>query len=174
MKDHPIMHSIDKFRHAILGDTDPGSNRELERQRTIAIGICLIGTVALVAFRRRGLVAARTSPSPRPMSSWRSSCSASCGICAARPRTGREPSAMASPSPGPCSSIFLPTGGASGTGYVWYYVFPLVACALLGSARGIRATAFLLGSHCCPVAMRGVLPTVHHYSGAFMARFWDL
>jgi hypothetical protein len=64
------------------------------------------------------------------------------------------------------------TGGANGTGYVWYYVFPLVACALLGSARGIRATAFLLGATAVLLAMRGVLPTVHDYSGAFMARFF--
>jgi len=170
MKDHPIMHSIDKFRHAILGDTDPGSNRELERQRTIAIGICLIGTVALVAFGVAALAAQNFALATADIVvafllfglMWR-----------LRGRSGNwSPTISYGVAISGALFFYLfATGGASGTGYVWYYVFPLVACALLGSARGIRSTAFLLGFTVVLLAMRGVLPTVHHYSGAFMARF---
>ncbi|MGB7490431.1 MAG: ATP-binding protein, partial [Thermoanaerobaculia bacterium] len=64
------------------------------------------------------------------------------------------------------------SGGADGTGFVWYFVFPLISCALLGSARGSRATAILLGSSMAIAALRSSLPFVPNYSGAFLARFF--
>jgi diguanylate cyclase (GGDEF)-like protein/PAS domain S-box-containing protein len=39
--------------------------------------------------------------------------------------------------------MFL-TGGISGSGFVWYYTFPLVAFPLLGSKRGAVATVLIL------------------------------
>jgi PAS domain S-box-containing protein len=39
--------------------------------------------------------------------------------------------------------MFL-TGGIHGTGFVWYYTFPLVAFSLLGSKRGAVATVLIL------------------------------
>jgi PAS domain S-box-containing protein len=171
MKDHPIMQSIDKIRRSILGDTDPGSNRELERQRTIAIGVCLIGTLALVAFGIAALVTQSLDLATADLVvaalllglTWRLR-----GRSSNWSRTISYGVAVS----GALFVYLFATGGASGTGYVWFYAFPLFACALLGAARGIRATAFLLGSTVVLLAMQGFLPRVHEYSGAFMSRFF--
>lgn len=170
-KDHPVVKSIDRFRQAILGDADPGSNRELERQRTIAIGACLIGAVALIAF---GITALRAQDFPlatvdfvvavlllRLMWQLR-------GKSRDWWRAIRYGVAIF----GALFFWLFATGGSDGSGYVWYYVFPLVACSLLGSKRGLRATAILVGFSAVLLAMRGVLPTIHDYSSAFMARFF--
>ena len=170
MKEHPIMNSIDTFRRAILGETDLGSSRELERQRTIAIGICLIGTAALVAF---GIAALMAGDRPLATADFTVAFLLAGLLWHLRSharnwsRTIRFGVAIS----GALFLYLFTSGGANGTGYLWYYVFPLVACALLGAAQGIRATAILLGFSILVVVFHDVLPAVQQYSGAFMARF---
>ena len=61
-------------------------------------------------------------------------------------------------------------GGADGTGFLWLYVFPLLSCSLLGSTRGIRATAILLGATTVLIFVRSMILDIPDFSGAFVAR----
>ena len=170
-KDHPVVKSIDTFRQTILGDTDPGSNRELERQRTIAIGVCLIGTLALIAF---GITALAAHNLPLATADLIVACLLWGLLRQLRNRSSqwwrtiRYGVAIS----GALFFWLFATGGSNGSGYVWYYVFPLVACSLLGAKRGIRATAILVVSTMALSAMHDLLPTVYDYPPAFMARFF--
>ncbi len=170
MSNHPVLSTLDRYRRNILGDTEGDSDRELERQRTIAMGICLIGAAALTAF---GSVAALAGNAMLALvdfvvaslllgllwhlrnqgTQWR--------------RTIRSGIAIS----GALFFFLFATGGASGTGYLWYFVFPLVACALLGSARGLRATLVLITASIALLMLRGVFPEVYDYSPTFLARF---
>ncbi|MGB5161415.1 MAG: response regulator [Thermoanaerobaculia bacterium] len=171
MKENSAIRTFEKVRYAILGETDSDTDREDERRRTIAIGICLIGSAALTVFGAAALTARNHALAAVDLSVaallvgllwqlhhkfgfWRRGISLGVGIS------------------GALFFYLFASGGADGTGFVWYFVFPLISCALLGSARGSRATAILLGSSMAIAALRSSLPFVPNYSGAFLARFF--
>ncbi len=66
--------------------------------------------------------------------------------------------------------MFL-TGGISGTGFVWYYTFPLVAFSLLGSKRGAVATVLILLPAIGLFLMKNPPPFLVNYNFDFKIRF---
>ncbi|MBN2706879.1 MAG: response regulator [Deltaproteobacteria bacterium] len=61
------------------------------------------------------------------------------------------------------------SGGVLGTGFMWYYSFPLLSTFLLGSRSGLlAATALLLLSLACFLIDA---PSFYHYPPAFLSRF---
>jgi len=171
MKENSAIRTFETLRYKILGETGSDTDREAERQRTIAIGICLIGSAALIVFGSAAVAARNYALATVDLSVgallvgllwqlhhkfgfWRRAISLGVAIA------------------GALFFYLFASGGADGTGFVWYFVFPLISCALLGSTRGSRATAILLGSSVIIVALRSNLPFVPAYSSAFVARFF--
>ena len=171
MREASAIKMFETVRYKILGEMSSDTDREAERQRTIAIGICLIGSAALIVFggaavAARNYVLAAVDLSVGALlvgllwqlhhkfGFWRRAISLGVAIS------------------GALFFYLFASGGADGTGFVWYFVFPAISCALLGSERGSRATAILLGSSVFIVAIRSILPFVPAYSSAFIARFF--
>ena len=171
MKESSVMKALDRVRYAVLGETGSDKDREDERRRTIAIGICLIGSAALIAFGAAAFAAQDTALATidvivgllllgllwqlhKRFGFWQRAIHLGVVIS------------------GVLFFYLFATGGAGGTGFVWYFVFPLISCSLLGAARGIRATGILLGASILLAALRGLLPAVPAYSTEFIARFF--
>jgi signal transduction histidine kinase len=63
------------------------------------------------------------------------------------------------------------TGGVNGTGFVWYYTFPLIASFLLGSKKGAVATV-LISSPVVALFLMKTPPSIFaRYSSDFKLRF---
>ena len=171
MRETSAIRMFETVRYKILGEMSSDKDREAERQRTIAIGISLIGSAALIVFGSAAVAARNYLLAAVDLSVgallvgllwqlhhkfgfWRRAISLGVAIS------------------GALFFYLFASGGANGTGFVWYFVFPAISCALLGSRRGSRATAILLGSSVFIVAIRSILPFVPAYSTAFLARFF--
>jgi PAS domain S-box-containing protein len=170
MNDQTFIKAVERIRDLILGAPESGSNREFERQRTIAIGICLIGTVPLIAFGTAALV---TGNLPLAAADLTVALLLVGLVWQLRNQAGSWHRALQL-GVAVTGTLFLylfASGGADGTGFLWLYVFPLLSCSLLGSNRGIRATGILLAATTILILGRSAILGVPEYSGAFVARF---
>ena len=126
---------------AVIGGALSGHDGETRRRIIMAVSICVIGTTALIPMGvgswLQGLI---------PLAIADLTAAAMLVLLLIHFRTGGDHERsiqLGVLMTGILFFFLFVTGGASETGYLWYFVFPLVASFLLGASRGAIAAAAL-------------------------------
>ncbi len=160
---------IKRLMKALTGDALSGHDGETRRRILMAVSICVIGTAALIPMGVGSLIQGLI---PLAVADLTAALLLVSLLVNFRRNGDHERSIRLGVLLAGLLFFYLfVTGGASGTGYLWYFVFPLVASFLLGARNGALAAAGLFVPSFLLVAGPQVWTLPAAYTTSFMGRF---